>query len=269
MNRPLAYATITILVACAAPARAGQTAIGACGPYDAYVMVYRTVENLEELKRMKCGEKFEIIDEQKGYAAQHSMYVRIRMADGMEGYVLRASATPVREPVRPVAAAVAVNPATLTEVRVADGTEFDVELAATVSSENSPEGTMVNLKVVEPLVVNGVTVLERGALARARITESKKAGRMGHQSEIAWTLEDVVTVEGKPVPALFVLESRLLDASGKSAGVVVATGDSSQYGDGAFAIHRGKPAVVPAGQHFRAFIHGDAVVKLPHGGSPQ
>jgi hypothetical protein len=253
-----------------APLRAGETGIATCGPYEAYILVYRSVEALDAGEKIKCGEKFELLDEQKTYASQHTPFLRIQTAAGTQGFVPRAAVTVVHERFSPaprgpvVAANAPVAPLVIpSEVRVPDGTALDLEITSAISSETTAEGVIVSLSVAEPVVIGGVTVFERGAAAHARVTAVKKAGRIGHVGELSWTLQDVTSVDGQHVPGLFILEASHLDASGKSSGAVVATGDATQVGGDQFGLRRGKPAIIPAGQRFKAFVHGDATVKIP------
>lgn len=247
---------------------AGETGIAKCGPYEEYILVYRSVEALDAGEKIKCGDKFELLDEQKTYASQHTPFLRIQTVAGTQGFVPRAAVTvvhdefstaPRKAALQETAAALAIPP----EVRTPDGTALLLETTTAISSENTSEGAIVSLSVAEPVVIGGATVFEKGAVAHARVTAVKKAGHLGHTGELSWTLQDVTSVDGQHVSGLFMLEARSLDASGKSSGAVVATGDSTQIGGDQFGLHRGKPAVIPAGQRFRAFVHGDTTVKIP------
>jgi hypothetical protein len=270
MKRLLWPFALLLFLSIPSPVRAGETGIATCGPYEEYVLVYRTVEVLDAAEKIKCGEKFEVLDEQKTYASQHSPFLRIQTAAGAQGFVPRAAVTIVHEQFsaasRGSGAALSGPVATAaipSEVRVPDGTSLDLEVTSAISSENTAEGAIVNLTVAEPVVINGATVFERGAAAHARLTAVKKAGRMGHIGELSWTLQDVTSIDGQHVAGFFILEARNLDAKGKSSGAVVATGDDSQIGGSQFGLHHGKHAMVPAGQHFKAFVHGDTIVKMP------
>src|ERR1700747_2705873 len=69
-----------ILVAGATSARADAVSYAVCGTYDAYVLIYKTTERFEELGKLRCSEKVEILN-QKGAFAQ------IRTQDGRLGWV--------------------------------------------------------------------------------------------------------------------------------------------------------------------------------------
>src|SRR5271154_7397124 len=109
------------------PARAGETGIATCGPYEEYILVYRTLEAMDTAEKIKCGERFEVLDEQKTYAAQHSPFLRIQTSAGAQGFVPRAAVTVVHEQFSPVprgsgaAPSAPVTPTAIpSEVRVPD-----------------------------------------------------------------------------------------------------------------------------------------------------
>src|SRR6201981_3573906 len=78
-----------ILVAGATSARADAVSYAVCGTYDAYVLIYKTTERFEELGKLRCSEKVEILN-QKGAFAQirtidgRTVWVRITdLSDGL------------------------------------------------------------------------------------------------------------------------------------------------------------------------------------------
>jgi len=197
-------------------ARADDSVIALCGPNDGYVTLYMSIDTFEMAARLPCGTQLELLESQKTYAAQHTFYVRVATEDGKQGYVVRAAITIVHNAPQPTAStkSAALPPSTVgpaagpSEVRVLDGTELEVKLNDDLSSDRTSEGAMVNLDVSESLVINGVTVFERGAPAHARITRVRKATRMGHDGEISWTMQDVAAVDGTLIPARFPAESQ-------------------------------------------------------------
>jgi hypothetical protein len=51
-----------------------------CGTYGSYVLMYRTNENLEELGKLRCGEKVEML-------SRYFDHVQVRAADGRTGWI--------------------------------------------------------------------------------------------------------------------------------------------------------------------------------------
>lgn len=151
------------------------------------------------------------------------------------------------------------------EVKVPDGTLFEIETRATVSSEEIEEGSVVDFAVVQPVQVNGIVVIERGASARARVIEAKKAGHWGRAGKISWTMQDVVAVDGSRIPSRFTKEAEGGGSSGKVAGAVVATAIVFWPAAPLWGLKKGKPAILPAGKRFNVFVHGDTIVKARSG----
>ena len=51
-----------------------------------------------------------------------------------------------------------------------------------------------------PIVIDGVTVIEEGALVTARVTQAKRGGHWGKGGKLAWSMEDVVAVDNNRIP---------------------------------------------------------------------
>jgi hypothetical protein len=278
MNLLPPYLTLSLLLTVATAARAGDAGVATCGPNDVYVTLYHSLDTFEMEARLPCGAKLELLEQEKGYAEQHTPYLRIRTAEGTEGYIARTAVVVLHGAARqnetastkPVAASPAKHrPEAQTliaaEVKIPDGTELEVALSAEISSERIAQGAMVELAVAQPVVIDGATIFERGAQARARITGVKKAARWGHNGEISWTMLDVTAVDGDRIPARFIQESQNTPIGGKPAGFVVATGNILLVEPpSSFGVNRGDPAFMPAGQLFKVFVHGDTVVRPPH-----
>jgi len=109
-------------------------------------------------------------------------------------------------------------------VRVPAGTLLEIEAAAPVSSANAGEGDQIRFLVTRRVLVNGVVVIERGALARAHVVNSKPAASWGRGGLLGWVLEDVVAADGTRIPIK--LADRLHGKSRSKAVVAaaVATG---------------------------------------------
>ena len=83
MNLKLATA---IAILAAAPAAFSQTSTPAfsnCGTYGAYVMLYKNTDTFEELGKLRCAEKVEIL-------GKWFDYLQVRTTDGKTGWVRAA-----------------------------------------------------------------------------------------------------------------------------------------------------------------------------------
>lgn len=87
-----------------------------------------------------------------------------------------------------------------TGIQIPAGTVIRIEVASQVSSANAGAGDEIRFVVSRRVLVNGILVIDRGAVARARVIKSKAAKGWGRGGLLAWALEDVVAVDGTRVP---------------------------------------------------------------------
>ena len=92
------------------------------------------------------------------------------------------------------------SPPQTVRVRIPAGTVVHVQNISEVSSANVAEGALINLRVSRSVLVDGMLVIDRGALARARVVKTKRARAWGRGGAFDWSLEDVVAVDGTVVP---------------------------------------------------------------------
>jgi hypothetical protein len=151
-----------------------------------------------------------------------------------------AAATPAQAPVEFV------------NVKIPDGTAMEVALNADVSSAGVQEGTLIPMTVVSDVVVNGLTVVQHGSEARARVITISEPGRMGRPGEVSWAMQDVTAVNGDRVP---------IDFTSRQVGTSPAGGVDGAIAP-AWEFRKNKPTVMAAGRHFQAVVHGNAVLKL-------
>ncbi|MFZ0580028.1 MAG: SH3 domain-containing protein [Candidatus Acidiferrales bacterium] len=78
----------------ALPVRANSAAYAHCGTYDSYILLYKSTQKFEELGKLRCGEKIEVV-------ASNDDYTKVQTEDGRIGWVinsdLSASAPPPQE----------------------------------------------------------------------------------------------------------------------------------------------------------------------------
>jgi hypothetical protein len=158
------------------------------------------------------------------------------------------------------AAAAAPQPAAV-EMKIPDGTPLELELQSNVTSKEAQEGDIINFTVVNDILVNGVTVIERGAPAKARVAVAKKSGHWGKSGKLGWAMQDVLAADGTRIPLR--MEKKL---AGDGKGGTVTTGvvvTALVFWPAAplWGFKKGKDVTMPAGKRFEAFVHGDASVK--------
>jgi hypothetical protein len=146
------------------------------------------------------------------------------------------------------------------ELKVVDGTEIEIALTNNVSGQEANVGDLVDFTVLRPIQLNGVTIFEKGASARGRITTAKKSGRWGKAGKLEWAMQDVQAVDGSRVPARFT--KRLIGDSSGGTVAVAAVATAVFLGPVAllWGLKKGKAAIIPAGNRYTAFVQGDNAV---------
>ncbi|HEU4765785.1 MAG TPA: hypothetical protein VFS77_00385 [Pyrinomonadaceae bacterium] len=146
-------------------------------------------------------------------------------------------------------------------VNVPDGTEVEIQLTNNASGEELKVGNVVDFVIVNPVQVNGVTIFEKGAGARARITTAKRAGHWGKAGKLEWAMQDVMAADGNRIPARFT-QRHIGDSKGGTVAVAaVATTVLLGPLGLLWGLKKGKPAIIPAGNRYSVFVHGDAKIK--------
>ncbi len=79
-------------------------------------------------------------------------------------------------------------------------TPIELELAFDLTSATAKKDSKITFRVVRPVKINGLTVIETGALANGKILEAKKARRWGREGKLSFIVEEVFAVDGKAIP---------------------------------------------------------------------
>jgi hypothetical protein len=320
----LRFAALALLVGTALPAYAGTEVYTQCGPHDGYVLLYRSTQKFDELAKLRCGEKLEIVD-------RGADYLQVSTAAGKTGWLLASDVT-TDSPVdvaadeasvsAPVVTSAPSAPAlTLTNQSILDlhharessdaiiskihlstcsfntseyglhelkaagvsdkvilemietrkpsvessdihdvkvvvpgGTPVQVALAREVYADEIHQGAVVNMIVVKDVVVNGITIINRGASAHARVIAVKKPGSLGKPGEVAWFMQDASAVTGDALPMAFAPRQPDMIPTGKFQGYSYLM---SEYGKNGTAIET-------RNRTFIAIVNSDTVMHVPH-----
>ena len=100
----------------------------------------------------------------------------------------------------PAGVSITFQPAPARELKLTAGTQIDIEAAYTVSSIDLKPADLLTFRVLVPIVVDGVTVIDKGSLVTARVAEAKRAGHWGKAGRLSWTMQDVVAADLTRVP---------------------------------------------------------------------
>src|SRR6478609_10957678 len=105
-------------------------------------------------------------------------------------------------------------------VTIPVGTVITVRLGETLSSKDSSAGQGFSATVAEPVVVDGKTVIEKGASARGSVVDAKAMGHFKGGALLEVKL-DSVTIDGKDTAVQTGMVARSIKGKGKrSAGFI-------------------------------------------------
>jgi hypothetical protein len=181
------------------------------------------------------------------------------------------------KPIQPSESAVAIsatpNPR---ELRLPAGTSIDIEATYTVSSIDFRPGDYLSFRVLVPVMIDGVTLIDKGSLVTGRVVEAKRGGHWGKAGRLSWTIQDVVATDGTRVPlqAQKDLPTGRNGIKGTSHGGEVATKTvlmgallAPLFPIAPLALlsgfKRGEDAVLPQGKRFVVFVQRETAVRFP------
>lgn len=85
------------------------------------------------------------------------------------------------------------------QVVIPDGTEVFAVTVDKLSSATAAEGDRIQLRVDEPVVVDGVVVISKGTIIHGSVADVGRRGRMGRSGRINIRVESTVAVDGQRV----------------------------------------------------------------------
>lgn len=160
------------------------------------------------------------------------------------------------------------------ELKLPAGIRLDIEATYTVSSIDFRPGDYLSFRVLVPVMIDGVTLIDKGSLVTGRVVEAKRGGHWGKAGRLSWTIQDVVAIDGTRVPlqAQKDLPMGRNGIKGTSHGGEVATKTvlmgvllAPVFPLAPLALmsgfRRGEDAVLPQGKRFVVYVQTDTVVK--------
>ena len=85
-------------------------------------------------------------------------------------------------------------------VEIPEGTVVEVETATATSSGKAKAGDLITFLAKRRVFVDKVLVIERGAVAKARVVKARNAKPLGRAGMLAWEMEYIVGVDGTHIP---------------------------------------------------------------------
>lgn len=84
-------------------------------------------------------------------------------------------------------------------VKVPVGTPVNLQLLETVSSKTAHIGQQVRFSVISDVIIEGETIIKKGAIAIGEVSEVSSAGMVGVAGKLAVTLQLVDAVDGNKI----------------------------------------------------------------------
>lgn len=159
------------------------------------------------------------------------------------------------------------------ELKIPAGTTLEIETAYTVISSNVRKYDFLTFRVLVPVKIEGVTVIEENALVTARVVDAKRGGRWGKSGKLSWTMVDVVAVDLSRIP---VDSHQELPGGGDRIAGISHGGEVAARAaimsavffplapvaiiGGAFK--RGEDAILPQGKRFIVYVQKETIVSV-------
>lgn len=160
------------------------------------------------------------------------------------------------------------------ELKIPAGTALEIEAAYTVISGNVRKNDFLSFRVLVPVKVDGVTLIEKDALVTGRVIEAKRGGRWGRSGKLSWILLDVVAADLSRVPVQ--PHQELPGGSDRISGIshggevaaraVIMSAVFFPLAPVAIiggAFKHGEDAILPQGKRFVVYVQKEASVSVP------
>src|SRR5690242_13129622 len=109
-------------------------------------------------------------------------------------------------------------------VRIPGGTAIEVETATATSSAKANAGDSITFLAKRRVYVGDVLVVERGAVAKAKVVKAKSASLWGRAGMLAWEMDYITAVDGTHIPIALRGKQNGTNRTAAMAGGAVATG---------------------------------------------
>ena len=240
--------------------RAQNTGRIDCPRNDGYVYLYSSMVTMEVRATLQCNEVIQL-------TGRYDNYYSVRNAKGDTGYVPIASIVVLKdqpgsglpastsEPLgrertpydaRPREVHVAA-PATIAGLTLRNDTPVHVKPTKTISFATAHAGDVIEFEVVDDVLVEGVPVLTKGAIASGVISEAEPKKHFGRGGRLVFSITSVSLADGEKATVRCYQE--------------ISGSANTSSGDSAVPLASGKDAIVPQDTKFTALIDGDVPLK--------
>jgi hypothetical protein len=117
----------------------------------------------------------------------------------------------------------------------------------------------VDFEVLDPVVLDGITVIPQGGTAMGKVTEAEHKRSMGRAGKLDVVIESVRMTNGEKAALRAVKDTKGGGHTGAMTGGMVATAIVFFPAAPLFLFMKGKDITIPSGTEITAYINGDTV----------
>jgi hypothetical protein len=177
------------------------------------------------------------------------------------GPLVEAQTPPTATSVLPQPTSTATNPSP-SGPTLLNGTPVKLRLSQTLSSATAHVGQTVDFEVLEEVKVADVTVIPKGGIAWATVTDAQSKKSMGRGGKLDVNIDSVRLADGEKVALRAEQTAKGGGHVGAMTGAMVATAIVFFPAAPLFLFMHGKDITIPKGTEITAFINGDMPVVL-------
>lgn len=141
------------------------------------------------------------------------------------------------------------------QVLVPEATEVRLRLEQPLSSATAAENLPILFRVVEAVVVDGHTVIEKGAAAQGTVTRAQHRKGFGRRGKIEFTIDIVEAVDRQNLRLRSTQSLKGKDLYGTAGVVTLLTGPF-----GVFV--KGRDIEVPAGTEYKIYTDSERRIRV-------
>ncbi len=145
-----------------------------------------------------------------------------------------------------------------------DGTPIRLRLTRALSSADCTTGDRIDFEVMDPIILDGITVVPQGGIAWGAVTDAEHKKSMGRAGKLDIALVAVKLSNTEKANLRAIKETKGGGHTGAMAGAMVATAIVFWPAAPLFLFIHGKDTKIPQGTEITAYVDGDKVfVPLP------
>lgn len=138
-----------------------------------------------------------------------------------------------------------------------DGTPVKLRINRSLSSADATTGETVDFEVIEDVKVGEITLIPRGGIAWATVTEARAKRRMARGGKLNINIVAVRLISGEKAALRAVKEIKGDGRTGVMTGAIAASGILFFPAAPFFLFMKGKDITIPKGTEITAYVNGD------------